>query len=464
MLRGRSRQAQFCLLLADAAATVAAFMAAYYFAGVGLQNMWPTSFRVVLPLASYWWVPVAAVPMWWLLFAFTGGYGLSRIRPAWGSLRGLIAPLAIGVLIIGFAVFVFKEKEFARRVIGAFLVLNCGLILIERRLIASAIRRMGPRRHLLIVGSPQGIARFASAVADFGPGMQIVGVVGPDSFEQLPMLGKIADLPRILEEQVVDDVVITDAVGGIEQIRDAVRACEIVGVDVHIEAGFFDATLARPYLQSVRSAQLLTFSRVPFNPLMLAVKRALDIIISIVALLGFSPGLLFILATVKLTSPGPAFFRQERVGLNGRRFTLYKFRSMRAGAEAMRDEVAPLNVMDGPVFKAKHDPRVTPFGSRLRRRGFDELPQLWNVLKGDMSLVGPRPPLPSEVPAYERWQRRRLSMRPGITGLWQVSGGHSLSFAEWMACDLRYIDAWSLRLDLSILLRTIPLIVMGKGM
>lgn len=463
MLQGRTRQAQFCLLLADAAATVVAFLAAYYLVGVGLQSL-SSKFLVVLPFASYGWVPAAAAPMWWLLFAFTGGYDLRRIQPTWESLRGLIRPLIIGVLIIGFAVFVFKEKEFARRVIGSFLVLNCGLILIERRLIASAIRRMGPRRHLLIVGSPEGVARFASALADFGPGLRIVGVVGPDSCEQLPILGKITDLPHILEDRVIDDVVITDAVGGIEQIREAVRACQMVGVDVHIEAGFFDATLARPYVQSIHSAQLLTFSRVPFNPLMLAVKRALDIILSLVGLVCFSPALLFILAMVKLTSPGPAFFTQERVGLNGRRFTLYKFRSMRADAEAMRDEVAPLNVMDGPVFKAKHDPRVTPFGSRLRRHGFDELPQLWNVLKGDMSLVGPRPPLPSEVPAYERWQRRRLSMRPGITGLWQASGGHSLSFAEWMACDLRYIDTWSLRLDLSILLRTLPLILLGKGM
>ncbi len=167
---------------------------------------------------------------------------------------------------------------------------------------------------------------------------------------------------------------------------------------------------------------------------------------------------------VKLTSRGPAFFRQTRCGLNGRSFTLWKLRTMVADAHERLHEVAHLNEHDGPVFKAVGDPRVTPFGRFIRRFSLDELPQLWNVLRGDMSLVGPRPPLPDEVARYERWQRRRLSMKPGVTGLWQVSGRNEIpDFDEWMALDLAYIDNWSLTLDLKILLRTIPVVLTGRG-
>ena len=167
---------------------------------------------------------------------------------------------------------------------------------------------------------------------------------------------------------------------------------------------------------------------------------------------------------IKLTSKGPVLFRQTRCGLNGRPFTLLKLRTMVEGAEQQLDDVAHLNVHDGPVFKAANDPRVTAVDRFVRRFSFDEVPQLWNVLKGDMSLVGPRPPLPQEVARYERYQRRRLSMKPGVTGLWQVSGRNDIrDFEEWINLDLAYIDNWSLSLDAKILLRTIPTVLSGRG-
>ena len=167
---------------------------------------------------------------------------------------------------------------------------------------------------------------------------------------------------------------------------------------------------------------------------------------------------------IKLGSRGPVIFRQRRCGLHGREFTLYKFRSMVSEAESLRDELEDGNIMSGPVFKLPDDPRVTRLGRRLRRYSLDELPQLWNALKGDMSLVGPRPPLPAETVKYERWQRRKLSMRPGITGLWQVGGRNRMDFAEWIRSDLEYIDNWSLWLDFKIMLRTIPAILSGSGL
>ncbi|MGC8917487.1 MAG: sugar transferase, partial [Thermoanaerobaculum sp.] len=201
----------------------------------------------------------------------------------------------------------------------------------------------------------------------------------------------------------------------------------------------------------------------PIAPFPLFVKRVLDVTVAALGLLVFAPLFPFLALSIKVDSPGPVFFRQWRCGLRGRRFVLYKLRTMVANAEALKPHLAHLNVMDGPAFKAPNDPRVTRVGRWLRRFSLDEVPQLWNVLKGDMSLVGPRPPLPEEVAKYEPWQRRRLAMKPGLTCLWQVSGRAELSFSQWMALDLAYIDSWSLALDLKILARTIPAVLRGKG-
>ena len=176
-----------------------------------------------------------------------------------------------------------------------------------------------------------------------------------------------------------------------------------------------------------------------------------------------SPLLLAIALAIKLDSPGPVLFRQLRCGLHGRPFTFLKFRSMRVDAEALKKQLAPFNEMDGPAFKMTNDPRVTPVGRFLRRTSLDELPQLWNILRGDMSFVGPRPAVLEEVRQYEPWQRRRLSMQPGLTCLWQVSGRNELTFDEWMRLDLEYIDNWSLWLDLKIALKTIPAVLLGRG-
>jgi exopolysaccharide biosynthesis polyprenyl glycosylphosphotransferase len=209
---------------------------------------------------------------------------------------------------------------------------------------------------------------------------------------------------------------------------------------------------------------VLTLSSSPQDPVSLILKRAMDIAVSLVALIAALP--LFILPAmilIKWTSPGPVVFRQKRVGRNGRLFTLYKLRTMHVDAEKMKDSLQAQNEVDGPAFKIRNDPRVTPVGAVLRKLSIDELPQLWNVLRGDMSLVGPRPPLPAEVERYERWQRRRLSMRPGITCIWQVSGRSDVAFHRWMEMDLEYIDNWSLGLDLKILLQTIPSVFTARG-
>ena len=208
---------------------------------------------------------------------------------------------------------------------------------------------------------------------------------------------------------------------------------------------------------------LLTFSTTPYSQLQLMLKRGLDVLPSAVLLVLGLPVVSLIALMVKISSGGGVLFRQTRCGLNGRSFTLYKFRTMVADAEERRRDLEHLNEMNGPVFKLRSDPRVTWLGRFLRKFSLDELPQLWNVLRGDMSLVGPRPPIPEEVAQYQRWQRRRLAMKPGLTCLWQISGRNQIDFDRWMELDLEYIDSWSPMLDFEILLKTIPVVLSGRG-
>jgi exopolysaccharide biosynthesis polyprenyl glycosylphosphotransferase len=237
-----------------------------------------------------------------------------------------------------------------------------------------------------------------------------------------------------------------------------------MGVKTRLVLDFFPHVLARVELEELDGTPLLTFSTTPDDSAAMMAKRTADVLLSVV--LGAVAVVPVTLAAllIRLTSKGPALFRQTRVGLNGRPFTLVKLRTMVENAEERLSEVAHLNEHEGPVFKSAHDPRLTTLGRLIRRFSLDEIPQLWNVLRGEMSLVGPRPPLPEEVARYERWQRRRLSMKPGVTGLWQVSGRNEISrFEEWTNLDLAYIDNWSLALDAKILLRTIPAVLSGRG-
>ncbi len=239
--------------------------------------------------------------------------------------------------------------------------------------------------------------------------------------------------------------------------------CEEQGVNVRVVLNFFPNRISKLAVEDLEGIPMLAFSSAPSAMAPLAGKRVFDVVVSALALLLMSPLLILIAIAIKLDSPGPVFFRQRRVGLSGREFRLYKFRSMSHDAEARLSELRSRNEMDGPVFKMRDDPRVTRVGRLLRKTSLDEFPQFLNVLRGEMSVVGPRPPLPSEVRLYERWQRRRLSVKPGITCTWQVSGRNEIDFARWMDLDLHYIDNWSLWHDLKIVLLTIPAVVFGRG-
>ena len=251
-----------------------------------------------------------------------------------------------------------------------------------------------------------------------------------------------------------------DKLAGLEEIF---LLCDEEGVRTRVATHFFPHVNSRVYLDRFGDRPLLTFAASPADEGRLLLKRLFDVVFALLSLVALAIPMLAIVAAVRLTSPGPALFRQTRCGLNGRRFTFYKFRSMVRDAEQRRHEVSHLNQKDGPAFKAPNDPRLTPIGRWLRRYSIDEWPQFWNILKGEMSFVGPRPAIPEEVEQYETWQRRRLRMRPGLTCLWALHGRDGLDFETWMRYDLEYIDNWSLWLDLKILLRSIPLVLAGRG-
>jgi len=279
-----------------------------------------------------------------------------------------------------------------------------------------------------------------------------------------PVLGRIEEMGRILEGHVIDEVVFAVSRERLDAVEDAAVLCDEQGVSVKVMLDFFAKRIAKLTVEEVDGIPVLAFASTPTDPGALVVKRIFDVVVSAALLAVLAPWLLLVALAVKLDSPGPILFRQRRVGLNGREFWLYKFRSMYEDAEARRAALEHRNeIQNGPAFKLSDDPRITRVGRVLRKTSFDEVPQFWNVLKGEMSVVGPRPPIPDEVRRYQRWQRRRLSVKPGLTCTWQVSNRHQLDFQQWMELDLRYIDNWSLWHDLEIVVRTIPAVLLGKG-
>jgi exopolysaccharide biosynthesis polyprenyl glycosylphosphotransferase len=328
-------------------------------------------------------------------------------------------------------------------------------------------------RNMLVVGTNDRAVDFARKIeAKIDLGYRIIGFVdepwaGTKSFEAVgyPLVADFKSLPDFLREQVVDEVVIALPVRSFHaHSSEIASSCEKQGITLRLLPNIFNFKIAHPTAERFEEDYIITHKTGAIDGWPVVVKRIIDIVVSLSAIVFLSPLLLVVFILIKLTSPGPACFLQKRLGLNKRRFFVYKFRTMVADAEQKMRELERLNEVSGPVFKIKNDPRITPLGRFLRKTSIDELPQLFNVLRGEMSLVGPRPLPIRDYEGFDQdWQRRRFSVVPGITCLWQVNGRSSIPFEKWMELDMQYIDQWSLWLDLKILARTIPAVVKGSG-
>lgn len=354
---------------------------------------------------------------------------------------------------------------------AAFAVSSFAL-LVGGRLFQKLFQRQPPSSSLLIVGGGRRGQRLAEQiVAHPERGYRLLGYVESDpaynyyELAEKPCLGTLENLPRLVANQVVDEVVIALPIKSqYAQIERAVTILEEQGITTHVLSDLFPVHFAKSQPLEFQGTPLLSLQSAPAFDWRAEVKRVFDFVVASAALLCLLPLLALVALAIKLTSRGPVLFVQQRMGWHKRPFRLFKFRTMVVDAEARMKEIEHLNEKEGPIFKIKNDPRITLLGRFLRKTSLDELPQLINVILGDMSLVGPRPlSMRDALGMSEAWQKRRFSVKPGITGLWQVSGRSELSFEEWMQLDLEYIDRWSLSLDFRILLRTIPAVLTGHG-
>jgi exopolysaccharide biosynthesis polyprenyl glycosylphosphotransferase len=367
--------------------------------------------------------------------------------------------------------FVWSETSFTRLWIVLSWLLAIVLALANRYGWRRFMRHARGRGRLilrtLIVGVNDEAGRVATAMAGHAEGFVPVGYVCADQWGRptmdIPMVGHLDDLERLIDDYRVDCLFVAATGVNADHVARVSKAARRTGIEVRVTAVLQDVLSTRITPQPLGGVMALGLRPVRLSGVQALAKRVFDIAVTLVLGVLLLPAFVVIAVAVKLTSSGSVFFTQERVGLRGRPFRLLKFRTMVAGAEGMVDTLLDLNEATGPLFKIKDDPRITPVGKVLRKWSLDELPQLINVARGDMSLVGPRPPLAKEVADYEEWMMSRLEVRPGITGLWQVSGRSDLPFEEYVRLDLFYIENWSLAYDLFILAKTIPIVLSAKG-
>src|SRR5882757_4821719 len=478
MLKEKARMIARVVYVADLALTTAAFFAAFFIRDLVLPKIAPAQFPTGLfPLRDYIKIYPVVLILWSILLFSYHSYHSHRTIALLREVLTAIRVVFVGTAILATLAYLLPLRQLSRAWFVLFGVLAALLLVLEKvvvRVIARYVRAKGMNyRTILIVGTGRRAIEVARTVEGHKYwGYKILGFVSDghhlsNGWARYRVFGTVPDLRRLIEsgqfQEPIDEIVFAVTRKKLDEMKQLFLMCEELGIRTRVAMNFFPNRVARIEIEELEGIPFLTFTTTPSNETQLAFKRLLDVAVSMLLLLLALPAIALAAIAIRLSSPGGILFRQERMGLNGRVFTLFKFRTMFEDAHERRGEVTHLNEMTGPVFKARSDPRVTTVGRVLRKFSLDELPQLWNVLKGDMSLVGPRPPIPEEVAAYHRWHRRRLSMKPGLTCLWQVSGRNNVDFDRWMQLDLQYIDNWSPSLDLKILLRTIPAVLSGRG-
>lgn len=415
--------------------------------------------------------------VWHVIFSLFGMYTSRRLASRWDEVVDIVKATTLGTFLVFLASLALHITLITPEFLGLFWVASSVTTVLSRAGMRGLLKRLRLHgrnlRDMLIVGTNPRALQFAQKMrGNPGLGYRIIGFVdqewmGLSEFRQsgFELACDFDGLLGYLRANVVDEVVVALPMRSLHSRASEIAAlCEEQGIVIRFVSNLFDLKKTRSRAEEFDGDSLITHYTGGLEGWPVVFKRVVDIVFSLFLIIFLSPLLLATALLIKLTSPGPAVFVQKRLGLNKRHFGIYKFRTMVVDAEKRMKEIEHLNEVKGPVFKIKNDPRITPLGRILRKTSIDELPQLFNVLKGDMSLVGPRPlPIRDYEGFNEDWQRRRFSVRPGITCLWQIGGRSSVSFEQWMELDLQYIDKWSLALDLEIMVKTIPAVLRGSG-
>jgi len=450
---------------ADALVAVAVLAVVYQ-----LRSWWPGGFVDNGFKPEMAWAPTALYAIVWVVLLYLEGE--YRLRARW-TLHGEVSGVARATLWLGLlttaALFMANFDDVSRGLVLLLFPVQFLATLATRGALRWGFMYLRERgrnsRMMLILGTSAHAIRFAHEVEDHSAlGIRVIGFVGdqpPATRQRWPYLGTIDQVTRILHQEVVDEVAVCVPASEWPQVQQIAELCTEEGKIVRIPLDVPHMGPEMRIIEDMDGTPVLSLVQGPDQAMALALKRLFDVVVSALALVLLSPVLLGIALYVRRQGGGPVLFRQTRVGMHGRQFTMLKFRTMIADAEARYPELADLSDTRG--FKLQDDPRVAPWGAALRRSSLDELPQLLNVLRGDMSIVGPRPAPPREVHNYDLWHRRRLSMKPGMTGLWQVGPRYDRDFNERARLDLDYIDRWSLWLDLRIMLRTLPAVLHLTG-
>ena len=448
--------------LVDACLFAASFWLAYTFRASQTYIDWFHTYPVTEPFESFFWFYLLSIPLSPLILESQGFYD----RPQATLRHGTLWPLFKGCLYtsLGLTLAMFFAKLYiARSVPIWFGLFSFTLVYLKEALVLLAVRNnVGQaqiRRHFVLAGTREETARMRQAIqARPESGVEIVTELDLNQTE-------LSHFVQRLHELSVNGVILCTRHAHFDRAEAVVNACELEGVEVWLVADFFKTNISRTSIDDFYGHPMLVFRSAPETSWQAVIKQLTDFLGALVLLTILAVPMTIVALIIKFTSPGPVFFRQLRSGLNGAPFTIYKFRTMVTNAEQIKHELAAMNEMTGPVFKITGDPRITPIGKWLRKFSIDELPQLINVVRGEMSLVGPRPLPVDEIKRIsDLAHRRRLSVRPGITCLWQVSGRNQiLDFKDWVRLDLEYIDNWSLWLDFKILLRTLWAVAAGTG-
>lgn len=459
--------------------TAFSFIAAYFLR----RTIFPDTIAQLSIEPNYYMILMMIIISWFISFKWMGMYISYRHSTLWEFFVTIVKSCFLGIVLLNIGLYVIHVQNISRLLLGIFLVLNIGFLFLSKfaaYIILKKMRSTGLNtRNVLVIGSKERAKDVIRAVEQYkGSGYIILGcfdvnkdMVGDKVLDNYKIIGVIEDLKDYLNRNIVDELIFAIPLKEIEYPDKYLAIAENMGIKARIVPDWqLHYLMYQPGIASIKfedfiGVNTMSLQTTPLNEGKLFLKTVGDYTLGFFLLVVSMPLFLMIGLAIKKISKGPVLYRQERLGLNGRKFMVYKFRTMVNNADELQKELLNFNEADGPAFKIKNDPRIIPYiGTFLRRTSLDELPQLINVLRGEMSLVGPRPPIPTEVDEYFIWQRRRLSMKPGLTCIWQIAPKRNeLSFDDWMKLDLKYIDTWSLFNDFKILVLTAKAVLTGAG-